>query len=135
VNILFLCVANSARSQMAEGLARKIFGADARVLSAGSAPSKVNPNAIQVMQEIGVDISGQQSKSIDDIDLKTIDLVITLCADEVCPIVHGKTKKLHWPFADPAGSGKTNAKSLQMFREVRDQIEEKIRDFASKTSK
>ena len=75
MNILFLCVANSARSQMAEGLARQIFGKGATVLSAGSAPSTVNPLAIQVMQEMGIDISRQQSKSVDTIDLKSVDLV------------------------------------------------------------
>lgn len=131
MRILFLCVANSARSQMAEGLARKIFGADASVQSAGSAPSKVNPFAIQVMKEIGIDISGHQSKSVGTIDLKTVDLVITLCADEVCPIVPGKTKKLHWPFKDPAGAGQTNAESLDAFRTARDQIEAKLEEFAA----
>lgn len=131
MKILFLCVANSARSQMAEGLGRKIFGADASVLSAGSAPSKVNPFAIQVMKEIGIDISGHQSKSVDSIDLNAVDLVITLCAGEVCPVVPGKTKKLHWPFTDPAGAEKNSAASLQAFRTVRDQIEARIKEFAA----
>lgn len=129
MNILFLCVANSARSQMAEGLARKIFGANASVQSAGSAPSKVNPFAIQAMKEVGIDISCHHSKSVDTIDLKKVDLVITLCADEVCPIVPGKTQKLHWPFKDPAGVGNSDAEALQAFREVRNQIEKAIKEF------
>lgn len=129
MKILFLCVANSARSQMAEGLARKIFGAGVNVQSAGSAPSKVNPLAILAMKEIGIDISGHLSKSVDKIDLKTVDLVITLCADEVCPVVLGKTKKIHWPFKDPATDIGTQEESLAVFREVRDQIRAKIEGF------
>lgn len=78
--ILFLCVANSARSQMAEGLARRQFGADSEVLSAGSRPSKVNPYAIEAMAEIGIDIRDHHSKSVDDVDAGSADLVITLCA-------------------------------------------------------
>ena len=84
--LLFLCVANSARSQMAEGLARARFGERARVQSAGSAPSSVNPLAVQAMAEVGIDISGQWSKRVDTIDPATVDTVVTLCADEVCPV-------------------------------------------------
>jgi len=131
MNILFLCVANSARSQMAEGLAKNIFGNISNIFSAGSAPSKVNPFAVKVMREIDIDISGQYSKSIDSLDLETIDLVITLCADEVCPVVPRKTKKLHWPFTDPAGVGSTDEDALAMFRTIRDQIDAKLREFKS----
>lgn len=102
MRILFLCVANSARSQMAEGLARSVFGENADVLSAGSAPTRVNPHAIAVMDEIGIDIRGHASKSIDSIDLATIDVVVTLCAEEVCPVVPGAMQRLHWPLVDPA---------------------------------
>src|SRR5688572_20610946 len=84
--LLFLCVANSARSQMAEGLARSMLGAGVQVQSAGSKPSRVNPYAVEVMREIGIDIEGHFSKSVDDIDPASVDTVITLCAEEVCPV-------------------------------------------------
>ena len=100
--ILFLCVANSARSQMAEGLARQILGERAEVSSAGSDPAPVNPHAVEAMAEIGIDITGQHSKSVDTIDLSGLDLVVTLCAEEVCPILPGHVKRMHWPIADPA---------------------------------
>jgi len=99
--ILFLCVANSARSQMAEGLARQILGELAEVLSAGSDPASVNPHAVEAMAEIGIDITGQYSKSVDTIDLLGLDLVVTLCAEEVCPILPGHVQRTHWPIADP----------------------------------
>jgi arsenate reductase len=102
--ILFLCVANSARSQMAEGLARKILGEQAEVMSAGSNPAAVHPGAVEAMAEIGIDITGHHSKSVDTIDLSSLDLVITLCAEEVCPVLPASTKQLHWPIADPAGA-------------------------------
>jgi arsenate reductase len=85
MRILFLCVANSARSQMAEGLARRLFGAKAEVMSAGSAPVGLNPFAVEAMAEVGIDISGHRSKSVDEIDPGSLDMVITLCAEEVCP--------------------------------------------------
>src|SRR6187431_2471955 len=93
--LVFLCVANSARSQMAEGLARNLFGDRVQVQSAGSQPSRVNPHAIAVMAEIGINILTQTSKSIDDVDIQQADLVITLCADEVCPVVPGSVERLH----------------------------------------
>lgn len=127
MNILFLCVANSARSQMAEGLARQILG-EHQILSAGSKPSHVNPLAIEALAEIGIDISQQKSKSVDEIDLKEIDLVITLCAEEICPIIPGKTHKLHWPFPDPA-SDKPLTEQRLMFRKVRDMIRERLAEF------
>jgi len=126
MNILFLCVANSARSQMAEGLARHLWGAQHTVQSAGSNPSRVNPLAIEVLSEIGIDISAHTSKSVTDVDLTNIDLIVTLCADEVCPVVPGKLKRLHWPFPDPNGT-------RESFREVRDQIRAQLESF-SKTA-
>ena len=99
--ILFLCVANSARSQMAEALARQLLGPRAEVMSASSNPSTVNPYAIEAMAEIGIDISGHRSKLVDEIDLTGIDLIVTLCAEEVCPVVPGRVKRLHWPIPDP----------------------------------
>ena len=127
MKILFLCVANSARSQMAEGLARRELGEIAEVVSAGSSPSKVNPLAIEVLAEIGVDIKSHKSKSIDNIDLKYVDLIVTLCAEEVCPIVPGKIKKFHWPFPDPAVPGTVDAQR-KAFTTVRDGILVKIRE-------
>lgn len=100
--ILFLCVANSARSQLAEGLGRMIFGDRVPVQSAGSEPSRVSPYAIEVMREIGVDISTHTSKSVQTIDPATVGTVITLCAEEVCPVFLGKARRLHWPIPDPA---------------------------------
>jgi arsenate reductase (thioredoxin) len=117
--ILFLCVANSARSQMAEGLARHLFGHAAAVQSAGSQPSRVNPWAIEVMREVGIDISGHASKSVSGVDPVSVDMVITLCAEEVCPAFLGQARRLHWPIPDPAsddaspgaGLGRTRARS------------------------
>src|SRR3954471_11421282 len=85
-SLLFLCVANSARSQMAEGLARTLFGRLVRVQSAGSQPSRVNPYAVAAMREVGIDIAGHRSKSVDEIDPASVGAVITLCAEEVCPL-------------------------------------------------
>ncbi len=102
MNLLFLCVANSARSQMAEGLARHLLGPGVTVQSAGSAPSRVNPVALEVMGELGIDLATHRSKSVMDIDPASVDVVITLCAEEVCPAFLGRAERLHWPFPDPA---------------------------------
>lgn len=126
MKILFMCVANSARSQLAEGLAKSIFGSKAQIESAGSQPFTVNPLAIEALGEIGIDISKRQSKSVDDLPkdfVANLDYVITLCAEEVCPVVILKAKKLHWPHPDPAGGG------LDGFRKTRDQIREKLLAF------
>jgi arsenate reductase (thioredoxin) len=122
--ILFLCVANSARSQMAEGLARQIFGPDVTVLSAGSAPSSVNPYAVEAMADLGIDISAQRSKSVDDIDIGAVDLVVTLCAEEVCPVLPGRVRRLHWPIPDPASKDTSLPPEVmrQRFRAARDRI-------------
>ena len=102
MRILFLCVANSARSQMAEGLARRRFGTRAEVASAGSEPTKPNSYAVEAMAEVGIDISSHTSKSINGMNAADFDYVITLCAQEVCPILPGSTNRLHWPIDDPA---------------------------------
>jgi arsenate reductase len=122
--ILFLCVANSARSQMAEGLARQLLGAGAEVMSAGSSPSTVNPYAIEVMAEIGIDISGQRSKPVDEIDLNGINLIVTLCAEEVCPVVPGHVERLHWPIPDPVSTDPsiTPEDMRARFRVARDRL-------------
>ena len=114
--LVFLCVANSARSQMAEGLARHLFGDRVHVQSAGSQPSRVNPHAIAVMAEIGIDILTQTAKSIDAIDVAHADLVITLCADEVCPVVPAKVKRLHWPLPDPVAAPRLRTTAAAMRR-------------------
>jgi arsenate reductase (thioredoxin) len=126
--MLFLCVANSARSQMAEGLARDLFGSEAEVVSAGSQPSRVNPLAIEAMREIGIDISGHHSKSVDTLDAGGFDLVITLCADEVCPLLPGQVLRLHWPIPDPASvdAQADREVALQSFRDARDEIRSRL---------
>ena len=102
--LLFLCVANSARSQMAEGLARELLGADVRVMSAGSKPTTPNPLAIEVMAEAGIDISGQHSKSVDSIDPESVDTVVTLCAEEVCPVLPGRVRPAALADSGPGGN-------------------------------
>lgn len=133
MKILFICVANSARSQLAEGLARRIFGPNVQVESAGSEPSKLNPLAVKVMREIEIDISRHYSKSANQLSagfLTTLDYVITLCAEEVCPTLVGKGKKLHWPFPDPATKEPlTEAEALKRFRQARDSISKKLIEF------
>ena len=128
--ILFLCIANSARSQMAEGLARMRFGDDVNVQSAGSEPSSVNPFAAEVMAEIGIDLSAHHSKSAETIDPASVDTVITLCAEEVCPVFLGKARRLHWPIADPASDDPAMSREqhLVRFRTARDAIREKLED-------
>ena len=132
VNILFMCVANSARSQLAEGLARDIFGPEAKFESAGSHPGKLNPFAVQAMKEIGVDISRHWSKSVDDLSpgfIVQLNYVITLCAEEVCPTMVSRAKKLHWPLKDPAGQEGSDEEKLQRFRDTRDQIRQRLLAF------
>jgi arsenate reductase (thioredoxin) len=132
-SILFLCVANSARSQMAEGLGRMILAERVPVMSAGSQPSQVNPYAIEVMRELGVDLSGHHSKSVQDVDPSSVGTVITLCAEEVCPAFLGQARRLHWPIPDPASQDKTipREQMLQRFRTARDSIREMIERFVS----
>ena|SRR5690554_711990 len=132
-SILFLCVANSARSQMAEGLARDIFGEAVRVQSAGSAPSRVNPFAIQAMAELDIDLSTHTSKSVDEIDPDSVDLVITLCAEEVCPVFLSGAQRLHWPLQDPDRKGEelSDAERLEHFRVARDQIRARLEVLAA----
>ena len=127
-SLLFLCVANSARSQMAEGLARTLFGDRVRVQSAGSTPSRVNPYAVAVMREVGVDLATHRSKSVDTVDPTSVDTVITLCAEEVCPVFLGKARRFHWPIQDPASEDPTISQEqmLARFRTAREQIQERL---------
>jgi arsenate reductase (thioredoxin) len=125
-HILFLCVANSARSQMAEGIARSLAPAGVTISSAGSNPSRVNSLAIRALDEIGLDIRGQSSKSVDTISPYGVDAVITLCAEEVCPVFLGKAHRVHWGLPDPAGAGNTEEEQLQAFRNVRDELRRRL---------
>jgi protein-tyrosine-phosphatase/catechol 2,3-dioxygenase-like lactoylglutathione lyase family enzyme len=126
--ILFLCVANSGRSQMAEGLARKLFGSRVAVQSAGSEPTEVNPYAIEAMREIGVDLTTHHSKSVQTIDPATVGTVITLCAEEVCPVFFGKARRLRWPIQDPSTEDASLSRDevLTRFRTARDQIQGRL---------
>lgn len=127
-----MCVANSARSQLAEGLARKAFP-NAKIESAGSNPGTLNPFAVHAMREIGIDISKHVSKSYDDLPknfIANLDYVITLCDEEVCPVIISKAKKLHWPLPDPASKEPMPDEALlQRFRIARDSIEKKLTEF------
>jgi len=126
-SILFLCVANSARSQLGEGLARRLFPGF-RIQSAGSRPSRVNPYAIDALAEVGIDASVHTSKSVADIDPATVDLVITLCAEEVCPAFLGRAERLHWPIPDPASDDPelTPEDLRARFRAARDEIARRL---------
>jgi arsenate reductase len=126
--VLFLCVANSARSQMAEGFARAAAPKDVEIYSAGSAPAHVHPFARKVMQEVGIDISSHRSKSIAEIPAERIGTVVTLCAEEVCPVFPGKVQRLEWPFEDPAAARGSEEQIRGQFRRVRDGIRTKVEE-------
>lgn len=132
--VLILCTGNSARSQMAEGLLRHLAGDRFEVASAGVAPSKVRPEAIEVMSEVGIDISSHRSKSVDEFTGQEFDYVITVCdnANEQCPVFPGKTKRIHWSFEDPAAAGGGAVERFGVFRRVRDEIRMRLREFAEK---
>jgi len=131
VRVLILCTGNSARSQMAEGLLREMGGDRFEVASAGVAPSFVRPEAIAVMREAGVDISGHQSKSVDEFINQEFDYVITVCdnANEQCPVFPGNTRRIHWSFDDPAAVKGDEAQRLTAFRRVRDEIRQRLQLF------
>ena len=128
-SILFLCVANSARSQLGEGLARQLFPGF-RIQSAGSRPSRVNPYAIAALAERGIDASAHRSKSVADIDPATVELVITLCAEEVCPAFLGRAERLHWPIPDPASEDPALSPDdlRARFRGARDEIHRRLEE-------
>ena len=135
LKILFMCVANSARSQLAEGLAKQIFGDEAVIESAGSDPKTPNPFAIEALKEVGIDISTNYSKSVSELQpsfVAHLDYVITLCAEEVCPVLPSQTaKKLHWPFQDPAGHAASDEENLARFRNTREDIKQRLLAFKS----
>jgi arsenate reductase len=124
--VLFLCVANSARSQIAEGIARSLSPAGMTVHSASSAPGTVHPLAIRVMREIGIDITSHRSKGTDEVPLQEIDTVITLCAEEACPVIPHPARRLHWGLPDPAAVEGTEEERLAAFRAVRDALHSRI---------
>ena len=111
---------------MAEGLARSMAPEGVSILSAGSMPARVSPYAIEVMEELGIDLSSHRSKSVDDIPKDDVSTVITLCAEEVCPVFPGEVEKLHWPHPDPAATVGPREEILESFRTVRDQIRGKL---------
>lgn len=127
--ILLLCVASSARSQMAEGIARSMAPAGLKVWSAGSRPTSVRPEAIAVLREIGIDISGHRSKAVSEIPAAEVDTVLTLCGEEECPLFLGKATRLHWGLPDPAAVKGSEAERLASFRQVRDELRRRLDPF------
>ncbi len=120
---LFLCVANSARSQLAEGIARSLAPAEVKIWSAGSKPTKVRFEAISVCKEIGIDISSHYSKTVSDIPSEEVDTIITLCAEQECPLFLGEATRLHWELPDPADVSPTDeSRRLDAFRTTRDEL-------------
>ncbi len=132
--ILFICTHNSARSQMAEGLLRNFYGDHFKVFSAGTDPSEVHPYALKAMMEMGIDISNQHSKSVEDFIDRDIDYVITVCdsAKEACPFFPRGKKYIHMSFEDPAYAGGTEDRVLDAFRYVRDKITDWIEETLKK---
>jgi arsenate reductase len=120
--VLFLCIHNSSRSQMAEGFAHALAPANVEVLSAGSEPRGVHPRALEVMREAGMDLTTQTSKHLDQVPWRECDTVVTLCgeADESCPALAGDVRRVHWPLPDPSAAPED--RQLEVFREVRDEI-------------
>ena len=130
--VLILCTGNSARSQMAEGLLRSLGGGRFEVFSAGTRPSRVRPEAVEAMREVGIDISGQRSKSVEEFAGREFDYVITVCdnAREECPVFPGRTERVHWSFDDPAEAAGGWPERLEVFRRVREEIGARLRAWA-----
>lgn len=130
--VLILCTANSARSQMAEGLLRHLAGDTLEVFSAGAKPSVVNPFAIQAMQQRGIDISQHRSKHLNEFLNTEFDFVVTVCdaAAETCPVFPGKAQRIHWSFPDPAAVEGSDEEKLASFIQVRDSLEKTLGDWA-----
>ena len=128
LKIMFLCTGNSCRSQMAEGFARALGKGLIEPCSAGVMPSEIHPKTIQVMKEIGIDISNQTSKGIDEHLLNTMDIVITLCssAEAMCPMTPPRIKRIHWSIDDPKTATGSEEEVLNAFRSARDDIKKKI---------
>jgi arsenate reductase (thioredoxin) len=131
--VLFLCTGNSCRSQMAEGWLRHLAGKRFEVASAGTKPAGLHPDAILIMREAGIDISGQRSKNVSELLQQQFDFVITVCdsAKESCPYFPAEVRRLHWSFPDPAAAAGTDEQRLTVFRRIRDQIADRVREFVS----
>ena len=134
--VLILCTGNSARSQMAEGILREIGGDRFEAQSAGVDPTRVRAEAIEAMREIGIDISAHRSKSVNEFVDQDFDYIITVCdnARESCPVFPGNASRIHWSFDDPAAVEGSHSERLAAFRTVRDQIADRLREFASQTA-
>jgi arsenate reductase len=134
--VLILCTGNSARSQMAEGLLRHDAGERFEVESAGTKPGAVRPEAIAVMREAGIDISGHRSKNVEEFATEDFDYVITVCdnARETCPVFFGKAEELHHDFDDPAAYTGSEQERLAIFRRVRDELKAYLRDFSNRSA-
>ena len=132
--ILFLCTGNSCRSQMGEGFMRHMAGNKFEVFSAGVEPTEVNPYAIKVMAEAGIDISSHKSKSVNEFLEQEFDYVITVCnhAKQVCPVFPGQYERIHWDIEDPADAKGSEQEKLAFFRKIRDEIKEKCLEFLNK---
>ena len=135
--VLVLCTGNSARSQMGEGLFREAGGEGYDVFSAGTKPSQVRPEAIAVMREIGIDISGTRSKSVDEFAGQPFDYIVTVCdnARDSCPVFPGGGERIHWSFEDPAAVEGTEDERRAAFSRIRDQIRERVKTFFNEKSK
>ena len=132
--VLIVCTGNSARSQMAEGFMKKYLSDEFDITSAGLDPKPLNPLAVQVMREIGIDISRHYSKLVDKFIGENFDYVITVCdsANETCPVFRGKSERLHWSFQDPAAVQGSDDQRLAAFRNIRDEIRARIGRFLTK---
>ena len=137
--ILFLCIGNSCRSQMAEGLLRNMAPGRFDVHSAGVMAAGLNPNAVKVMAELGIDISGQRSKLVDEFSEQAFDYAVTVCdvsPHGPCPVFLGQAgRRLHWPFEDPVCAGGDEEEVLGVFRRVRDQIRARLESFVSEETR
>jgi arsenate reductase len=133
--LLFLCTGNACRSQMAEGFLKHLAPDKFEVFSAGINPTQVNPLAIKVMNEVGIDISRQKSKSVKEFLGQQFNYVVTVCdnAKQICPVFPGTYSKMHWNLEDPAEVQGTEEEKLYVFRKVRDEIKGKIKTFISET--
>lgn len=136
IKVLFICIHNSARSQMAEAFLKNIGGDDFEVDSAGLEPGKLNPVVVDAMKELGIDISGNKTKSVFEVYQtgKSFDYVVTVCdiaANERCPVFPGARKMLHWPFPDPSAMNGTYEEKLETTRIIRNAIRNKVVDFVA----
>lgn len=125
-SVAFICVANSARSQMAEGIARSLAPASVTVYSAGSQPGKLNPWAVRALDEIGLDITHHRAKALDELPLSELDAVVALCAEEQCPALPPGSTRIDWSMPDPAGAHDDDEATLNAFRAVRDELRQRL---------